>query len=437
MPIARMVIGLGFGDEGKGSWVDHLVREHRVRVVVRFNGGAQALHHVVTERGEQHGFAQFGSGTLVPETRTVLSRFMLIEPEAMLHEAARLAALGVPDALQRTLVSERAPLIPPCNRLLNRIQEQYRGGARHGSSGFGIGLTQAAVDELGDEALYVRDIALGRCRDKFAALTERAMKIAEQFRSEATLPLIEQLHSINHRYYEELFERWHAAVRVVTDAELGTLLRSEDSVFEGAQGVLLDQYVGFFPYCTRSTCTFENAEHLLDEAEFDGTRERIGLLRAYGTRHGAGPFVTEDPSLHVPACHNQRNQWQGAFRTGWFDAVAARYALACVGRVDVLALTNLDRLSGSSDLKIAHRYGGGAEEFLECGQLVQVPRNYPLLRKRSEQLWHVRPEYAACAGWNRSFAKEGIERYLQTVEMLLQRPIQAYSQRADSQKVYR
>lgn len=100
-------------------------------------------------------------------------------------------------------------------------------------------------------------------------------------------------------------------------------------MFEGAQGVLLDEWHGFHPYTTWSTTTFGNAETLLAEAAMTATR--LGVVRCYLTRHGPGPLVTEDPTLELPDPHNGRNEWQGAFRVGHFDAVALRYAIEVAG----------------------------------------------------------------------------------------------------------
>src|SRR5436309_2467866 len=117
-------------------------------------------------------------------------------------------------------------------------------------------------------------------------------------------------------------------------------------IFEGAQGVLLDESFGFHPHTTWSNTTFANADSLLNEAEYEGSRTRIGVLRCYFTRHGPGPLVTEDASLRDRLCepHNDASGWQGEFRVGSFDAVAARYALKAVGGVDSLVITHLDRL---------------------------------------------------------------------------------------------
>ncbi|MGH3240728.1 MAG: adenylosuccinate synthetase, partial [Spirillospora sp.] len=140
-------------------------------------------------------------------------------------------------------------------------------------------------------------------------------------------------------------------------------------VFEGAQGVLLDEWHGFHPYTTWSTTTFANAETLLEEAGASATR--LGVLRAYATRHGPGPFVTEDPALtaDLPDPHNTAGRWQGAFRVGHLDAVALRYALDVTGGVDGLAVTHLDVAGARPDLRVCQAYAIDGERVahLEAG----------------------------------------------------------------------
>ena len=140
---AILITDLGFGDAGKGGLVDHLTRVTGAHTVVRYNGGAQAGHNVITPDGRHHTFAQFGSGSLVPGTRTYVSRFMLLDPLAMLAEERALQGLGVRDALARTAIDRRALITTPFHVAANRIKEVARGDARHGSCGMGIGETMA------------------------------------------------------------------------------------------------------------------------------------------------------------------------------------------------------------------------------------------------------------------------------------------------------
>ena len=131
------------------------------------------------------------------------------------------------------------------------------------------------------------------------------------------------------------------------------VLAAGPCVFEGAQGVLLDEWRGFHPYTTWSTTTFDNVADL-------GAPDamRLGVLRCFTTRHGAGPLVTEDAGLSRTLVdpHNPTGPWQGAFRVGHFDAVAHRYALEVCGGVDGIALTHLDLAASSETLRLVHAY---------------------------------------------------------------------------------
>jgi adenylosuccinate synthase len=147
-------------------------------------------------------------------------------------------------------------------------------------------------------------------------------------------------------------------VSIVDSSWLGGVLRSGVVVFEGAQGVLLDEWHGFHPYTTWSTTTFANADSLLASAGLPGAATRLGVLRAMTVRHGPGPLVTEDPALAGPEPHNPTNAWQGRFRFGHFDAVVHRYAVEVAGGVDGLALTCLD-VAGTCPVRMCRSYVDG------------------------------------------------------------------------------
>ena len=346
-----IVADLGYGDSGKGSVADGLCSppgagslpgEGPARTVVRFNGGAQAGHNVVTADGRHHTFAQFGSGSFTPGVRTHLSRFVLVDPLALAAEAAHLASVGVSDALDRLTVDRDALLATPYHQAANRARELARGRDRHGSCGMGIGETvRYALDHPAD-APRVADCAaprrlarlLGRLRDRLA---DELGPLAG--------PDVPGLCDAYHAFAER--------VPLVDGGYLARLLRAGPVVFEGAQGVLLDEWRGFHPYTTWSTTTFANAETLLAEA--GQAAVRLGVVRCYMTRHGPGPFVTEDPALEFPEPHNRHGTWQGAFRTGHPNAVALRYAVEVAGGVDAVALTHLD-VAGRRPLRVCRAY---------------------------------------------------------------------------------
>ena len=155
---AILVVDLGFGDAGKGSLVDYYVRHYRAHTVVRFNGGAQAAHNVVTPDGRHHKFSQFGSGTFVPGVRTHLSRYMLVDPVALLAEERHLRQVGVPDAFARLTIDPNAPVVTPFQRAANRLRELQRAAGRHGSCGMGIGETMADLIADPAQVLHARDL---------------------------------------------------------------------------------------------------------------------------------------------------------------------------------------------------------------------------------------------------------------------------------------
>jgi adenylosuccinate synthase len=358
-PHAILIIDLAFGDCGKGTIVDFLARQTSAHTVVRFNGGPQAAHNVITPGGRHHTFAQFGSATFLPGVRTLLSRFMLIEPYALLNEAAHLEKIGVPDALGRLLIDARCPVITPAHQAANRLLEFSRGDAAHGTCGMGIGQAMQDLIDHPDLMLHAGDL-----RDRAVVISKlrairdlKVKQLRDILQSSQTHPRARQSVQtlLDPAWIEAAADNYAEVARhahIASDATVqSTLCAPGTVIFEGAQGVLLDESYGFHPHTTWSTTTFANARTLLDEAGHTGRRTRVGVLRSYFTRHGSGPMVTEDASLsaHLPEPHNSDAGWAGRFRVGPFDAVAARYALAVAGPVDVLAMTHVDRLAQLPD----------------------------------------------------------------------------------------
>lgn len=364
---ATLVADLGFGDAGKGSVVDYLVRQQpRASVVVRYNGGPQAAHNVITPSGQHHTFAQFGSGSLVPGTRTHLSRSMLINPLNAFNEADHLLDLGVHDIWLRTTFDADAMVITPFHVAMNHLREIARGDGRHGSCGQGVGETRALDKERPWSTIRIRDLFdANQLRTRLEYV--RGLLHMTMLRLHREVPPSEVTRQATNvlagvAVVDQLvaaYQQFLQVARVADTDDFSRLVRAKEHlVFEGAQGVLLDEKYGFHPHTTWSDITFNHAQSLLTDIGFRGDVQRLGLIRGYATRHGAGPFVTEDKRLTqlVPDKHNGHNRWQHGFRVGHPDVVASRYAIKAVGGVDALAVTNLDRMVDADGWKLAVRY---------------------------------------------------------------------------------
>jgi len=369
-----VVIGLGFGDEGKGATVDWLCAQGDVASVVRFNGGAQAAHNVVAD-GVHHTFRQFGSGTLA-RTPTYLASTMLVEPILLAQEAETLARLGVSDPLSLLTVHPDALLTTPVHAAANRTREDARGAGRHGSCGLGIGETTwydlatragvragqllenfVAPSAAADLAVRVRD-----CLDE-RALTRKLDALAAFYR-----PLLETgVHSHPEvARLVEVYTEFGRAIRIADERHLAAVPDGERLVFEGAQGVLLDELRGLHPFTTWTRTTPTHARTI--GRAIGRTAGVLGVLRTYQTRHGAGPLAGEDDDLlrRRPERHNDTGVYQGQWRVGPLDPVAVRYAVEVSHGVDGLALTHLDLTTGA-DYVSGYRYGGHLVDRLPGG----------------------------------------------------------------------
>ena len=311
------VVDLGYGDSGKGPMVEGLCPNLSVRAVSRFTGGALAGHKGVPPVGRHHTFSQFGSGTL-QGIATHLSRFVIVDPLALSAEAA---ALG--DPYELLAVDPDALLATPWHRAANRKRETLRGQDRHGSCGLGVGEAAAFSLVPGSEPPRVADaLAPRRLRARLRALRDH---LTDE---------LGPLDGLNDQSIDDFADVMLDFASLVSISDRMPL--EEPCVFEGAQGVLLDEWRGFHPYTTWSTTTFDNVFELTNDVV------RLGVVRTYATRHGPGPFVTEDESLSFLEPYNDTGPWQGAFRMGHFDAVANRYAIEVCGGVDALAVTHCD-----------------------------------------------------------------------------------------------
>ncbi len=331
----EIIVGLGFGDEGKGAAVDWLCATRPITAVIRYNGGPQAAHNVVQPDGRHHTFAQIGSGSF-HDVPTHLSEHMLVNPFNLVREAQHLRDVGLDyDVIGNMTISEGALLVTPYHRAANRMRETIRGTGRHGSTGQGIGETRAYFDDYGQDAPVVGDLL------NPYLLLQKLRLLVERISADLPLPYNVPNPTDLAGEYVDLMEAEN--LRIVPSEYIDTLLDTGDCVFEGAQGVLLDEFYGFFPHNTRTETTSDNALMLLNGRE----ARTIGITRAYHTRHGAGPFPTENYEtslMDTSEPHNATGEFQGAWRSGNLDLTLLEYAIRANSGVDTIMVSHMDRI---------------------------------------------------------------------------------------------
>lgn len=396
-PTVFIVGGLLFGDEGKGTTVEYLTHKYQASLVIRYNGGPQAMHHVVFQDNSFHCFSQFGSGSFYPGCNTLLSKYMVISPLGLLREMEFLRNHGVSDIDKRIFIDQECIIVTPLHKLINRILETLRGKEKYGTTGMGVGITIddmyntqgekypkgelfhlkekksitcLKIQDLCDEKSLLQKLQtimkekiqiIGEIFQNFkkdptivyennylqekmknfdsSSILEKAYKLFYDFIKENT---IQTLYDFYWSFSQKFSQNFVDSSTLISES----ISNGHNIIMEGAQGALLDTIYGFYPHITKSLCSPENAFELLKN--IDGSKFqviKIGVLRVYSSRHGNGPFLTHNTewSKIIPEDHNQSSGWQGEFRIGPFDIVAARYGVE-IFQPDYISLTCLDKL---------------------------------------------------------------------------------------------
>jgi len=348
------VVGAQWGDEGKGKIVDWL--SNRADVVVRFQGGHNAGHTLVVG-DTTYKLSLLPSG-VVQGKLSVIGNGVVVDPWALLDEIARIAAQGVEITPDLLVLADNASLILPIHRDLDAAREAQAGAAKIGTTGRGIG--PAYEDKVGRRAIRVADLA-----DRAALEAKMARLLAhhQALRRGLDLPeadagdLVAQLLDIAPKVLPFARPAWRLLDEVRREGRR--------ILFEGAQGALLDVDHGTFPFVTSSNTVAGQA------AAGSGLGPRsvgyvLGIVKAYTTRVGSGPFPTELTDA-VGRRLGERGHEFGtvtgrARRCGWFDAALVRQSIAVNG-IDGLALTKLDVLDGFDQLKVCVGYRIGDREL--------------------------------------------------------------------------
>ena len=412
---AYAVIGGQWGDEGKGKVVDFLAE--KAHCVVRYQGGNNAGHTVVNQKGE-FSLHLVPSGILWPQATCIIGNGVVIDPDVLIEEMNNLESRGIDTS--RLYVSERAHLIMPYHILLDRLEERARGSEALGTTGRGVG--PAYVDKTGRMGI--------RAGELFDLPTEDflpRLKRTIEFKND----IITKIYGESPVSLEEVYEkclRWSQCLKnVIRPTELivhKTLSEGHNVLLEGAQGTLLDLDHGTYPYVTSSSPSIGGASTGMGLSPRDIT-SITGVFKAYSTRVGSGPMVSE---MHDGTGDALREKaWEygvttgRARRVGWFDAVAGRYSALVNGFTSVV-LTRLDVLDGFPNIKICVGYevdGDAIDHFPSSGSL----------------LGRCRPVYEELPGWEVPTAnatqmselpREAVA-YVRRIEELLGSPIHIIS----------
>lgn len=345
---AIVLIGAQWGDEGKGKATDILGEQ--VQWVVRYQGGNNAGHTVVLPDGKNFALHLIPSGILTPGVTNVIGNGVVVDPGVLLEELAGLEAKGVDTG--KLLISADAHVIMPYHVAIDKVTERFLGKARIGTTGRGIG--PAYQDKIARVGVRMQDLLDEKLlREKVEAALELKNQILVKIYNRRALDVDEVADTV--LGHAEGFAHRIADTRLALHRALE---RGETVLLEGSQGTLLDVDHGTYPYVTSSSPTAGGAAA---GSGIGPTRigRVIGILKAYTTRVGSGPFPTE----LFDADGEYLRKTGGEFgvttgrsrRCGWFDAVIARYAVRVNGITD-LFLTKLDVLSGLENVPICVGY---------------------------------------------------------------------------------
>jgi len=409
-----IVIGTQWGDEGKGAIVDLLA--DRADAVVRFQGGHNAGHTLVID-GEKTVLHLIPSGILRDGVRCLIGHGVVVSLDALIHEIDELVSKGVP-VNERLRLSPACPLILSSHIALDKAREKARGKDAIGTTGRGIG--PAYEDKAARRALRISDLfAPDLLKERLEVILDLHNFLLQHYYDAEAVILEKEL--------ENLLGFSNRIKPLITDVtqRLHEIQREQGAVlFEGAQGALLDIDLGTYPFVTSSNTTVGGActGTGVGPMQIDHV---LGVVKAYTTRVGSGPFPTElfdDVGAHLARVGAEFGATTGRpRRCGWFDAVSLRRA-AIANSLTGLGLTKLDVLDGIQEIKICTGY-------LLDGELLESP---PLLMERYGE---CEPVYETMPGWEMSTRgittyselPEEARRYLGRLEELIEVPVDMIS----------
>jgi adenylosuccinate synthase len=344
----NLLLGLQWGDEGKGKIVDVLTSNYDI--IARFQGGPNAGHTLIFD-GHKHVLHTIPSGIFHEKAINIVGNGVVIDPVIFKKEIENLSNFNL-DFKTKLLISRKAHLILPTHRLLDAASETSKGKAKIGSTLKGIGPTY--MDKTGRNGMRIGDLELADWKERYNILTQKHIKMIDFFDVELEYNL-KELESDFFQAIDELKK----LTFIDSEEYLNNALKNGKTVLaEGAQGSMLDIDFGTYPYVTSSTTTAAGACTGLGVAP-NKIGEVFGIFKAYTTRVGSGPFPTElfDEAGEIMSRvgHEFGATTGRPRRCGWLDLVALKYAVEING-VTQLMMMKGDVLSGFETLKVCTSY---------------------------------------------------------------------------------
>ncbi|MGA0011671.1 MAG: adenylosuccinate synthase [Flavobacteriaceae bacterium] len=419
-----LLLGLQWGDEGKGKIVDVLTRKYDI--IARFQGGPNAGHTLEFE-GHKHVLHTIPSGIFHDGAVNLVGNGVVIDPVVFKKELQKLEPYKL-NLTNRLLISRKAHIILPTHRLLDQASEAAKGSAKIGSTLKGIGPTY--MDKTGRNGIRIGDIEAPDWKEKYRSLTDKHLQMIENYK--VTLEF--DLAQLEHEFFDAV-ETLKTLEFIDSEHYLEQQQRNGKRILaEGAQGSLLDIDFGTYPFVTSSNTTAAGACTGLGIAP-NRIENVIGIFKAYTTRVGSGPFPTELFDADGETLGRVGNEFGAttgrARRCGWLDLVALKYAITVNG-VTELNMMKADVLSGFETIKVCTHY-------TYKGELIDhLP--FDIDAK------YVQPVYKTMKGWNADLTglrsidelPKELEQYIHYLEEALQVPITIVSVGPDrSQTLFR
>ena len=407
-----LLLGLQWGDEGKGKIVDVLTTSYDI--IARFQGGPNAGHTLEFE-GNKHVLHTIPSGIFHPKAINLIGNGVVIDPIIFKKEIDNLAPYKI-DFTDKLLISKKAHLILPTHRLLDAASEAAKGKAKIGSTLKGIGPTY--MDKTGRNGIRVGDILAVNWEERYQRLTKKHLGILESYDAKVEY----DLKSMENAFFESI-----AALRTfrLVDSEqylIEAQKAGKKILAEGAQGSLLDVDFGTYPFVTSSTTTAAGACTGLGVAP-NKIKEVYGIFKAYTTRVGSGPFPTElfdEDGETMGRVGNEFGATTGrSRRCGWIDLVALKYSIHING-VTQLMMMKGDVLSGFKNIKVCVSYNTPE------GKMDYFPYDISS---------GIEPIYEELPGWTEDLTKmtfpdefpSNFQHYIDYLEKALETPIKIVS----------